>query len=97
MELTGDRLKAAFSSNSIIRKSVKEAQGAEGKRIFYLLHFLLSSYLRIFDVAFAVLISLRKSGKMESEKINCGHICSNGDRHQSTCLSKAIHISGGSE
>lgn len=47
MELTRDRLKVAFSSNSIIRDIFTEAQSAEGKKFFYLLHFLaVPHYLR---------------------------------------------------
>lgn len=56
MELTRDHLKVAFSSNSIIREIFTENQSAEGKRIFYLLHFLAMRYLRRFSVAFAICI-----------------------------------------
>ncbi len=37
MELSRDRLKVVFSSNSIIREIFIETQSAEGKKFFYLL------------------------------------------------------------
>lgn len=52
MELTRDRLKVASSSNSIIREIFIEAQSAEGKKFFYLLHFLDNWRSQYFIVVF---------------------------------------------
>lgn len=45
MELTRDRLRVAFSSNSIICDIFIEAQSAKGKNLFCLLPFIDMQYL----------------------------------------------------